>query len=199
MEIDASNASHSSHAARAPQQLALPRDAPIPDGNFVALDVDGRKYRIRKSDLMSVPYFDALLGGNWAGIDLLPDGSLPIDTDPEIWPILFTYIKRPSTYPLLWTREKGFDYVGYNKLLSEAKFLGLEDLEQWILSKRYKEMSILSIVHGSIPPEVQGDNYGGTDKVQWRQKTLSLFLALKQTLLAKALINAQSDLISMPI
>jgi len=45
---------------RAPQQLALPRDAPIPDGNFVALDVDGRKHRIRKSDLMSVPYFGAL-------------------------------------------------------------------------------------------------------------------------------------------
>ena len=83
----------------APQQLALPRDAQIPDGNFVALDLDGRKYRIRKSDLMSVPYFGALLGGNWAGIDLLPDGSLPIDTDPEIWPILFTYIKRPSIYP----------------------------------------------------------------------------------------------------
>jgi hypothetical protein len=40
---------------------------------------------------------------------LLPDGSLPIDADPEIWPTLFTYIKRPTVFPLLWTRKKGFD------------------------------------------------------------------------------------------
>lgn len=99
----------------------------------------------------------------------MPDGSLPIDTDPEIWPILFTYIKRPSIYPLLWTREKGFDYVGYNKLLSEAKFLGLEDLEQWILSKRYKEVITTRFKTHMFP----GHNYSDEHQVHntWLDST----------------------------
>jgi hypothetical protein len=73
-------------------------------------------------------------------VELLPDGSLPLDTDPEIWPTLFAYLKRPSMFTLLWTREKGFDYVKYNKLMPEADFFGLSELKEWILQKKYREV-----------------------------------------------------------
>jgi hypothetical protein len=40
-------------------------------------------------------------------------------------------------FPLLWTREKGFDYKGYSKLMAEADFFGLSELKEWILEKKY--------------------------------------------------------------
>jgi hypothetical protein len=40
-------------------------------------------------------------------------------------------------FPLLWTKEKGFDYVTYNKLLAEADFYGLSDLKFFPAAKKY--------------------------------------------------------------
>jgi hypothetical protein len=65
---------------------------------------------------------------------------LPIDVDPEIFPTLFEYLRRPAVYPLLWTRENGFDYAAYNKLMAEADFFGLVDLKDWIQQKKYLEV-----------------------------------------------------------
>jgi len=133
MELDASNDSN------APQQHDYPRRTDLPETDHITLDVDGHKYRTTKSILKNCDYFASLLSGRWP-VDLLPDGSLPVDTDPEIWPALFAYIKRPTMYPLLWTREKGFDYVGYNKLLAEADFFGLPELQEWIKQKKFLEV-----------------------------------------------------------
>jgi len=133
MDVDTSAASNAP-----PQPAALPYPVPteLPQTDHIILDVDGRKHRTRKSILSDCAYFANLLSGRWP-VDMLPDGSLPIDADPETWPIIFTYIKRPTVFPLLWTREKGFDYVTYNKLMAEADFFGLDDLKDWIRQKKY--------------------------------------------------------------
>ncbi|KAF1846519.1 uncharacterized protein K460DRAFT_367277 [Cucurbitaria berberidis CBS 394.84] len=135
MEIDPS---HAAHASSAPSQhtLDIPRPTELPPGDLITLDVDGRKFRTRKSTLQNCGYFSGILSGRFA-IELLPDGSLPVDADPDVFPTLLNYLRTPSTYPLLWTQEKGFDYVGYNKLLAVADFFGLEDLKQWIQKKTY--------------------------------------------------------------
>jgi hypothetical protein len=60
--------------------------------------------------------------------------------EPEIFPTLFAYIKRPAVYPLLWSWEKGFDFAAYNKLMAEADFFGLDNLKDWIQQKKYLEV-----------------------------------------------------------
>jgi hypothetical protein len=114
----------------------MPQPAELPATDHILLDVSGRKIRTRKSTLQTSEYFNSMLSGRWT-IDLLPDGSLPIDADPEIFSILLGYMRRPTVYPLLWTKEQGFDYVTYNKLMAEADFFGLDDLKNWILQRKY--------------------------------------------------------------
>ncbi|KAL7774469.1 hypothetical protein CFE70_005381 [Pyrenophora teres f. teres 0-1] len=69
---------------------------------------------------------------------MLPDDSLPIDADYDIWSTLFAYTNRPSVFPLLWPREKGFDYVGYNRPIAHADFSGLVELKDWQRQKFLK-------------------------------------------------------------
>jgi hypothetical protein len=57
------------------------------------------QYRTRISTLKDCEYFANLLSGRLQ-VKLLPDSSLPIDADPEVWPALFTYLKRPTNKPL---------------------------------------------------------------------------------------------------
>jgi hypothetical protein len=128
--------SHPPTAAPAPPNLAIPQPAELPATDHIILDVGGRKFRSRKTTLQGVPYFESLFSGRWT-VELLPDGSLPIDSDPDVFTILMEYIRRPAVYPLLWTREKGFDYMAYNKLMAEADYFGLTDLKDWIQQRQF--------------------------------------------------------------
>jgi hypothetical protein len=123
-------------SAAAPPNPKVPQHAELPATDHITLDVGGRKFHTRKSTLAEAPYFQNIFTGGWA-IELLPDGSLPIDADPEIFALLFEYIRRPTVFPLLWTREKGFDYTTYNKLMAEADFFGLLELKEWIQERHF--------------------------------------------------------------
>ncbi|KAJ4368379.1 hypothetical protein N0V83_006736 [Neocucurbitaria cava] len=114
----------------------MPQPAELPEGDLVTLNVGGLKFETRKSTLKFCDYFANMFSGRWT-LELLPDGSVPIDADPEIFSILLAYIRRPTVYPLLWTKEQGFDYATYNRLLAEAKFFGLEALRSWIHKQKY--------------------------------------------------------------
>jgi hypothetical protein len=46
-------------------------------------------------------------------------------------------MRRPSKFPLFWTKETSFDYALYNKLEGEADYFLLHDLRDWIRKKRY--------------------------------------------------------------
>jgi hypothetical protein len=122
--------------AATPSMSNVPKPAELPATDHIILDVGGRKFRSRKTTLQDVPYFQRLFSGRWT-IELLPDGSLPIDADPDVFTTLMEYIRRPSVYPLLWTREKGFDYMAYNKLMAEADYFGLDELKQWIQQRQF--------------------------------------------------------------
>jgi hypothetical protein len=60
------------------------------------------KFRTRKSTLRTSPYSNALFQANsrWY-IDLLPDGSYPIDADPDTFSRIFKYMRWPSVFSLL--------------------------------------------------------------------------------------------------
>jgi len=130
------NPSNAPAAPAAPPNPNIPQPAELPPTDHITLDVGGRKFRTRKSTLQTSEYFQNMLSGRWP-VDMLPDGSLPIDADEDVFPILLGYMRRPTVFPLLWTREQGFDYVTYNKLLAEADFFGLDDLKNWIKERKY--------------------------------------------------------------
>jgi hypothetical protein len=138
---------------------ALPQPAELPATNHIVLDVSGSNICTRKFTLQTSPYFEHMLSGRW-NVDLLPDGSLPIHADPDIFSVLLGYMRRPAVYPLFWTEEQGFDYVTHNKLMAEADFFGLDDLETWILERRYlkavKEHLTMTFYEGRL---VKGGTY----------------------------------------
>lgn len=41
-------------------------------------------------------------------------------------------MRRPSKFPLFWTKDTVFDYVLYNKVEAEADYFHLHDLRDWI-------------------------------------------------------------------
>jgi hypothetical protein len=83
---------------------------------LIVLDVSGRKYRTPEATLQVSPYFQSLLA-RWTDCsDRQEDGSYFIDADPDAFQHIIEFMRRPSKFPLFWTKETGFDYALYNKL-----------------------------------------------------------------------------------
>ncbi|PZD34285.1 K-tetra multi-domain protein [Pyrenophora tritici-repentis] len=124
--------------------------------NVITLDVGGRKFRTTKAVLSTSPYF-ANLFNRWEDYaEIQADGSLFIDVDPEIFPHLLNYLRRPNTFPLYWTRNDGFDYVLYTRLGAEADYFMLEGLKWWIRRKEYLEavkVGVENYEHPQVTPE----------------------------------------------
>jgi hypothetical protein len=78
-------------------------------------------------------------------MEKLPDGSFFIDADVDVYRIILNYMRRPTVYPLLWTREKGFDHAMYSRVMAEADFFMLVDLRDWIMKREY--MGAVIVTH----------------------------------------------------
>jgi hypothetical protein len=107
--------------------------------NTITLDVSGRKFRTTKSVLSVSPYFEALFARWEDCIHLQEDGSYYVDADPDAFECLLNFMRRPSKFPLYWTRQDGFNYVLYSKVEAEADFFMLEGLRDWIKKQKYLE------------------------------------------------------------
>jgi hypothetical protein len=105
--------------------------------NTIILDVSGRKFRTTTSVLSVSPYFESLFARWKDCVDLQEDRSYYVDADPDIFEHLLNFMRRPSRFPLYWTKQDGFDYVLYSKLEAEADYYMLEALREWIKVKRY--------------------------------------------------------------
>jgi hypothetical protein len=87
--------------------------------------------------LRSSPYFRNLLA-RWDDCsDRQEDGSYFIDADPDVFQHVLSFMRRPSKFPLFWTKERSFDYTLYNRLEAEADYFLLHDLRDWLRKKRY--------------------------------------------------------------
>jgi hypothetical protein len=105
----------------------------------IILDVGGRKFHTTAAVLSISPWFEHLFTRWDHCIELQEDGSLFIDADPDAFDHLLRFMRRPSKFPLFWTREYGFDYAFYSRLEAEADYFALDDLKEWISKKRYQE------------------------------------------------------------
>lgn len=104
---------------------------------LIILDVSGRKYQTQKATLQTSPYFQTLLA-RWDNCrDRQGDGSYFVDADPDAFQYILEFIRRPSKFPLFWTKETSFDYALHNKLEAEADYFLLHDLRDWLREKRY--------------------------------------------------------------
>jgi hypothetical protein len=105
--------------------------------HFIILDVSGRKYGTQKVTLQTSAYLQNLLS-RWDDCsDRQGDGSYFIDPDSDVFEHVLQFMRRPSKFPLFWTKETSFDYALYNKLEVEADYFLLHDLRDWIRKKRY--------------------------------------------------------------
>ncbi|EUC27304.1 hypothetical protein COCCADRAFT_67216, partial [Bipolaris zeicola 26-R-13] len=103
----------------------------------IVLDVGGRKYKPQKITLGASSYFRNLLA-RWENCsDKQEESSYFVDADPNKFQYVLDFMRRPSRYPLHWTKETGFDYALYNKLEAEAGHFLLHGLRDWLQEKRY--------------------------------------------------------------
>jgi len=105
--------------------------------NQITLDVSGRKFRTSKSVLSVSPYFEGLLNRWEDGADLQADGSYYVDADADTFEHLLSFMRRPSRFPLYWTKEDGFDYALYSRVEAEADYFMLEGLRDWVKQRKY--------------------------------------------------------------
>ncbi|KAI8931442.1 hypothetical protein NX059_011769 [Plenodomus lindquistii] len=105
--------------------------------HLIVLDVSGRKYQTQRSTLQAFPYFHDLLA-RWKSYSYRQEyGSCFVDADPNVFQYVLEFMRRPSRFPLFWTRQTGFDYALYSKLEAEADHFLLHDLRDWLRKKRY--------------------------------------------------------------
>lgn len=107
-----------------------------PSPRVITLDVGGRNFRALKITLEESPNLRQQLSGNWQAY-LQEDGSLFLDSEPDIFEHLLRYMRRPNIFPLFWTKTSGFDYNLYTRLQAEAEVYGLTDLSDWIKNEEY--------------------------------------------------------------
>ncbi|KAF2875927.1 hypothetical protein BDV95DRAFT_469965, partial [Massariosphaeria phaeospora] len=103
----------------------------------IILNVSGRKYRTHSATLQTSPCFQNLLARWPSCSDRQADGSYFIDADPAVFEHVLQFMRRPSQFPLFWTKATGLDYALYTKLEAEADYFLLHDLRDWIRTKRY--------------------------------------------------------------
>lgn len=105
--------------------------------HLIILDVSGRKFQTQKATLQTSLYFQNLLARWDDCADRQKDGSCFVDADPDAFQHILDFMRRPSKFPLFWTKETSFDYALYNKLEAEAEYSLLHDLRDWLRQKRY--------------------------------------------------------------
>ncbi|KAI1498119.1 hypothetical protein F5X99DRAFT_340807 [Biscogniauxia marginata] len=126
--------SEGASAGSAPAPTTTPTPTPS-EAKKVTLDVGGRKFVTTSDTLGHSTFFLALLSGRWEHARQA-DGSYFIDADPVRFEDILSFLRR-GTLPLYWSAEGGHDYVRYHRLLDEARYFGLPELEHWLASQGY--------------------------------------------------------------
>jgi hypothetical protein len=131
--------------------------------SLIVLDVSGCVYRTHKATLQTSPYFRNLMARWDDCCDRQDDGSLFVDADPKTFQHILDFMRRPSKFPLFWTKQNGFDYVLYNRLEEDADYFLLHDLRDWIKKKRY-----LDAVRTIVEVQTLSENESTTGKYRNR-------------------------------
>lgn len=112
----------------APQQVQVQQP-------YITIQVGEREFKAAATTLTDgSTYFASMLSGKWS--ETTTNSTSFVDGDPELFTHILSFLRR-GIYPLLWSKEKGFDFVKYAALLAEARYFGISRLEKWIEEKHY--------------------------------------------------------------
>lgn len=103
----------------------------------VVLEVGERRFVTTRQTLARSTFFSALLSGRWDNQQ--EDGSYFIDADPDLFEHILRFLRR-GTLPLFYDKSKGHDYGLYHALLAEARYFGIDALENWLVDRGYEKM-----------------------------------------------------------
>jgi hypothetical protein len=100
------------------------------------LNIGGRRFEVLRSTLMKSGALSDMISGTllWAAE---PDGSYFLDTDPDAFEHVLRFMRRPSIFPLFWSKSEGFDYAQYHRVQTEAEVFKVDALHDWIRDKKY--------------------------------------------------------------
>lgn len=128
------------------------------DTDIITLNVSGRKFRTRKSISSQAQWFSTTFATWTNDDDILSDGSMYVEANPDAFPYLLDFICESAYFPLLRSKEKGFNYTLYSYLEQDAPFYGCVSLEKWIHDGGYTEAIITTrLVEPSHGVCVAGD------------------------------------------
>lgn len=101
----------------------------------VIIDVGGRLFAAKKQRLYKSPFFKTFF------MDMQPqvDAQIFHDADPDVSAHILRYMQDPRIYPLLWTKDRGFDYDMYNRIGFAAVAYQLDALRDWIRKKTHHQ------------------------------------------------------------
>ena len=124
--------------------------------SVITLDVGGRLFKASTDILIAESgLFQRQLSDRFTWTPQA-DGSYFLDANPELFEHLLQFMRRPSKFPLFWSKDRGFDYDLYHRLQTEAEYFQMDALYQWIKDKKYKN-AITTWVHS--PKVVQIEAY----------------------------------------
>ncbi|KAK4197647.1 BTB/POZ protein [Triangularia verruculosa] len=114
----------------------------------VTLNVSGRKFTTTINTLNGRSLFFAqVFQGDWKS-SRQEDGSIFIDSNPEVFSHVLQYLRR-GVFPLAYDQRRGHDYKLYADILAEAKFFGIPKLECWLVDQLYLRCITSSTVWSS--------------------------------------------------
>ena len=136
----------------------------------ITLDVGGRIFKTLLSTLISESgYFRALFSEKWESTS---NKDIPhfIDADPDTFEHLLRYMRRPSLFPLFWSRATGFDYDLYNRVGHEARYFQVDELSNWIEEQGFIDNIITKVDISSEQSidQIRSTTIKGNEEVSYR-------------------------------
>lgn len=126
------------------ERTVSPAAPPATYPKILTLNVGGRKFQTLKSTLRSESgLFRNQLSDRFSW-EPQADGSYFLDANPNLFEHLLDFMRRPSVFPLFYTKAHGFDYNLYNRLEIEAEYFQMDTLHAWIKEKKYLRAIIIN-------------------------------------------------------
>ncbi|OSS45117.1 hypothetical protein B5807_09272 [Epicoccum nigrum] len=98
--------------------------------SVITLDVVGHRFKVSTDILIAESgLFKHQLSGKYTWTPQVDD-SYFLDADPEIFEYILRFLRRPCSYPLFWSKDRGFDYDMYRHLQAEAEYFQVNALYQ---------------------------------------------------------------------
>lgn len=103
----------------------------------ITLNVGGRNFQTLSSTLRAESGLFRIQLSEHFTWEPEPNGSYFLDADPGLFEHLLRFMRRPSVFPIFYTRDSGFNYDLYNRLEVEAEYFQMPVFHAWLKEKKY--------------------------------------------------------------